>query len=116
MFMTQYPLGSNPLKFWIQNVLPVVYEDDLSYMELVSKLVRYYNSLRDIMEKQGEIDAQMGQQIAAIEEWIEEFPAMEVETAVLNIMNEWKTYRIGAFDKLRNRELLPRRLFLCLSI
>lgn len=39
--------GNNlkPFRFWCQKVLPIVYDDSLSYYELLSKLVDYVNKL-----------------------------------------------------------------------
>ena len=36
-----------PFKFWCQRVLPLVYEDSLSYYETLGKVVNYVNGLRD---------------------------------------------------------------------
>ena len=35
------------LRFWCQKVLPLVYDDSLSYYELLCKVVRYLNSVID---------------------------------------------------------------------
>lgn len=32
-----------PFRFWCQKVLPLVYDDSLSYYELVSKVIDYLN-------------------------------------------------------------------------
>ena len=32
------------LKFWCQKVLPLVYDDSLSYMELLCKVITYLNN------------------------------------------------------------------------
>lgn len=36
-----------PLRFWCQKVLPLVYDDSLSYYELLCKVVDYINNLID---------------------------------------------------------------------
>lgn len=36
---------TQPFRFWCQTVLPLVYDDSLSYYELLSKVVSYLNSL-----------------------------------------------------------------------
>lgn len=36
---------TKPFRFWCQTVLPLVYDDSLSYYELLSKVVSYLNSL-----------------------------------------------------------------------
>lgn len=35
------------LKFWCQQALPLVYDDSLSYYELLNKVVAYINNLID---------------------------------------------------------------------
>ena len=37
--------GQKPFKFWCQHVLPAVYDESLSYYELLSKVVNYINNL-----------------------------------------------------------------------
>ena len=45
------------LKFWCQNVLPVVYDDSLSYYELLAKVVDYLNNvISDLNLEREEID------------------------------------------------------------
>ena len=39
-----------PFRFWCQKVLPTVYDDSLSYYELLSKVVSYLNDVIDDME------------------------------------------------------------------
>ena len=34
-----------PFKFWCQKVLPLVYDDSLSYYELLCKVVEYLNNI-----------------------------------------------------------------------
>lgn len=38
-------INMKPFRFWVQSVLPIVYEDSLSYYELLSKVVKYINCL-----------------------------------------------------------------------
>lgn len=38
-------LKSKPFRFWCQKVLPLVYDDSLSYYELLCKVVEYLNNL-----------------------------------------------------------------------
>ena len=48
------PHTSAPFMFWCQKVLPLVYDDSLSYYEVLCKLVTYVNGLRDDVIKLGE--------------------------------------------------------------
>ena len=35
----------SPFKFWCQKVLPLVYDDSLSYYELLCKVVNFFNEV-----------------------------------------------------------------------
>ena len=37
--------GQQPFRFWCQTVLPIVYDDSLSYYELLNKVVNYLNNV-----------------------------------------------------------------------
>ena len=40
-----------PFRFWCQKVLPLVYDDSLSYYELLCKVVDYLNKTMEIVNK-----------------------------------------------------------------
>lgn len=40
-------LGNRHLRFWCQKVLPLVYDDSLSYYEILCKITKYINDLID---------------------------------------------------------------------
>lgn len=40
----------NELKFWCQKVLPLVYDDSLSYYEVLNKVVNYINNILEDLE------------------------------------------------------------------
>ena len=39
------PNGTGKFRFWCQKVLPLVYDDSLSYYEVLCKIVDYINNL-----------------------------------------------------------------------
>ena len=43
--MTNSFQNVKPLRYWIQMVLPLVYDDSLSYMELLGKVIDTLNQL-----------------------------------------------------------------------
>ena len=44
-------INQTPMRFWCQHVLPLVYDDSLSYYEVLAKLTEYINYLiEDIQE------------------------------------------------------------------
>lgn len=60
-------------RFWCQKVLPLVYDNSLSYYEVLCKVVEYINKLidtdREIFE---DIDA-LQRDMAIVKEWIDNF-------------------------------------------
>lgn len=60
-------------RFWCQKVLPLVYDDSLSYYELLCKVVDYINNL---IENQkifaSDLDT-LKAEIATIQKWIDDF-------------------------------------------
>lgn len=48
-----------PFKFWCQKVLPLVYDDSLSYYELLCKLVEYVNTMADNINTDSENVAEL---------------------------------------------------------
>lgn len=63
------------LRFWVQKVLPLVYDDSLSYYELLCKVVHKINEIIDNLEKMG------GQ--------IEDLYDINITDAVKEILNGW---------------------------
>lgn len=70
------------LRYWCQKVLPLVYDDSLSYYELLSKVVAKINEIIDIIDPN----------------------EINVKEAVKQIMDEWKDD--GTLDQIINQEIL----------
>ena len=50
--------GQGKFRFWCQTVLPLVYDDALSYMELLNKMVIYLNNtIQDVAAMEDNVDA-----------------------------------------------------------
>lgn len=64
-----------PFRFWCQHVLPLVYDDSLSYYELLNKVVNYLNEMADkislIDPFVGEITKEMEELKEYVDNWIE---------------------------------------------
>ena len=75
-----------PYKWWVNNVLPLVYDDSLSYLEIVSKL-RYYleNTIADVRK------------LTQIVDTIEGIQDIEQFTEMLNRINA----KIGELENLQ---------------
>ena len=60
-------------KFWCYKVLPLVYDDSLSYYEVLCKVVKYINELIEQDRIFGqELDA-LRTDLATVQEWIDNF-------------------------------------------
>ena len=60
-------------RFWCQKILPLVYDDSLSYYELLCKVVDYIN---DLINNDKAINAELTQvqkDLEIINKWIEDF-------------------------------------------
>lgn len=68
-----------PLRFWCQKVLPLVYDDSLSYYELLCKVVDYINNLietdNDIIS---DIDS-MKSDLAVVKDFVDNFDTTYAE-------------------------------------
>lgn len=72
----------NHFRFWCQKVLPLVYDDSLSYYEVLCKVVNYINNLIDtnnqIIEYVDELKAELQQ----VQEWIDNFDTSYAESII----------------------------------
>ena len=92
-----------PIKFWVQKVLPQVYDDSLSYMELLGKVVYKINEIIGVTTEQWEAIADLERKT---EDMVtEEMLAETVETltaditAIINEVDERKVEKyISALD------------------
>lgn len=69
-------------KFWCQKVLPLVYDDSLSYYEVLCKVVDYINKLIDedkiIEDNLAELQAELN----TVTEWINNFDTSYAEQII----------------------------------
>lgn len=68
--------------FWCQKVLPLVYDDSLSYYEVLCKVVAYINALIDEDAKIIENVDELRLEIQRIQQWIRDFTAESVYKSV----------------------------------
>lgn len=69
-------------RFWCQKVLPLVYDDSLSYYEILCKIVKYINS---IIENQKELSNELinlQKEIDIIQKWIDNFDTSYIEEII----------------------------------
>ena len=73
------PVTINPLQAWLQTVIPVVYDDSLSYLEFLGK----------VMAKMNELIASDAAQSAALQEFLATFEGDLTQT-VADYLDVWK--------------------------
>lgn len=68
--------------FWCQSVLPLVYDDSLSYYEVLCKVVTYINNLID-SDRQiiGEVD-ELRQELKVVQDWIDNYNTQYAEEII----------------------------------
>ena len=121
-------------RFWCQKVLPLVYDDSLSYYELLCKVVDYINELIDtdkiIKENLEELEAEL----KVVQEFIDNFDTdfarkvlekyiatmifVEITDSgyiVYNIPSSWNTITFNTTGLDINLELQPEYGHLVLS-
>lgn len=78
-----------PFRFWCQKVLPLVYDDSLSYYELLCKVINYLNSLvtdtNSLIDNVEALNAQMNR----LQEYVNTyFDSLDVQAEVDNKLDE----------------------------
>lgn len=73
-------------RFWCQKVLPLVYDDSLSYYEVLCKVVKYLNNM--ITDVNGIIDDVDGLKadLKVVQDWIDNYDTSYVETVIENLL------------------------------
>lgn len=60
-------------RFWCQKVLPLVYDNSLSYYEVLCKVVKYINDLIDSDKEIIEDVEQLQSEMTVVQKWIDNF-------------------------------------------
>lgn len=72
----------NTFRFWCQKVLPLVYDDSLSYYEVLCKVVDYINKLIETdRELIGDVET-LKAEMKVVQEWIANFDTTFAEEMV----------------------------------
>ena len=69
-------------KFWCQKVLPLVYDDSLSYFEVLCKVVEYINKLIEQDKVFVDDIAELKTDLAQVQEWIDNFDTSYAEQII----------------------------------
>lgn len=70
------------MKMWCYKVLPLVYDDSLSYYEVLCKVVKKLNELIDNYSVSGETIKEMQNEIAQLQKWVDDFDTKFIEEVV----------------------------------
>lgn len=76
-------------RFWCQHVLPLVYDDSLSYYEVLCKVVKYINDLIDqdkIIENEL---SQLEKELAEVQDWIQKFDYEKINSMISEIIQSF---------------------------
>lgn len=69
-------------RFWCQKVLPLVYDDSLSYYEVLCKVVKYINELIEQDKIFAEQIADLQSDLAEVQRWIDNFDTSYAEEII----------------------------------
>lgn len=68
--------------FWCYKVLPLVYDDSLSYYEVLCKVVKYINDLIDQDKIIGEELDKLRQDLSAVQDWIDNYDTAFIKETI----------------------------------
>lgn len=74
--------GLKLFNYWCYKVLPLVYDDSLSYYEVLCKVVNYINKLIEQDKVIGEDIAKLKEELQTVQSWIDNFDTSLVEELV----------------------------------
>lgn len=69
-------------KFWCYKVLPLVYDDSLSYYEILCKMVTYINNLIETDKLQNDEINKLKQEVQKVQNWINNFDTRFAESII----------------------------------
>lgn len=69
-------------RFWCYMVLPLVYDDSLSYYEILCKMVDYINNLIETDKLQNDEINKLKQEIQTVQNWIDNFDTSFAENVI----------------------------------
>lgn len=69
-------------RFWCQSVLPLVYDDSLSYYEVLCKVVDYINKLIDTDKEIFEDIDELKEDLKVVQDWIDNYDTAFAEQII----------------------------------
>ena len=81
--------GQGAFRYWCQKVLPLVYDDSLSYYELLNKIVVYLNNtIEDVAKAEGNIDSLLAAYTELKNDVDNYFNSLDVQEEINNKLDE----------------------------
>lgn len=77
--MSKTKAGIEKVRFWCFKVLPLVYDDSLSYYEVLCKVVDKLNEMIDELSELPATLAEIKAAIAQLQEWIDNFDTTYIQ-------------------------------------
>lgn len=97
--------GQGAFRFWCQKVLPIVYDDSLSYYELLNKVVNYLNNvIADVATVEGNV-AELNDSYVQLQEYVNTHMSEIVE-----VVNTFTEFIENYFDNLDVQEEINNKL------
>lgn len=97
--------GQGAFRFWCQKVLPIVYDDSLSYYELLNKVVNYLNNViadvASVEDNVGELNKSYGLLQTYVNEHMQE---------IVDVVNQYTEYTDNYFNNLDVQEEINNKL------
>lgn len=97
--------GQGAFRFWCQKVLPIVYDDSLSYYELLNKVVNYLNNViadvASVEDNVGELNKSYGLLQTYVNEHMQE---------IVDVVNQYTEYTDNYFDNLNVQAEINNKL------
>lgn len=96
------PTKVDSFRFWCQKVLPLVYDDSLSYYELLCKVVDYLNNTIDDVNTLGSDVDNLNKAFIELQDYVNNyFSTLDVQQEINNKLDEM--VEDGTFDKLLSK-------------
>lgn len=84
------------LKFWCYKVLPLVYDDSLSYYEVLCKVVEKLNEVIEAYSGTGDTIVELQNAVNELQKWVDEFDTSFIEEVVQEYLEKMvKTVTFG---------------------
>lgn len=109
-----------PFRFWCQKVLPLVYDDSLSYYEILCKVVDYLNKTMENVNKLSENFDELQSAFNTLKKYIEEYfdnldiqeeinkklDEMATDGTLLSLFSKYMVYSVNNVEELKNTNLV----------